>query len=72
MTIDQINIALSGLQAALARGELRVRLGDSEVTYQSAADIVLRLAQLRSERAALTAGLGTYRMRSYPVAMRRD
>jgi len=73
MTVSEIDASLDALRGALARGELSVRFSDGrQVTYQSAADLMARMAALRNERAALLAGGGNFRMRSFPVVMRRD
>lgn len=73
-TVAEIDASLAALRGALARGELSVRAPDGrQVTYQSAADLMARMAALRAERAQMVAGeVGSFRMRSFPVVMRRD
>lgn len=73
-TVAEIDASLAALRGALARGELSVRFADGrQVTYQSAADLMARMSALRQERVAMLAGeTGSFRMRSFPVVMRRD
>lgn len=73
-TVVEIDASLAALRTALARGELSVRAPDGrQVTYQSAADLMARMAALRTERVALETGqVGSFRMRSFPVVLRRE
>ncbi len=72
MTSSDIDAYLDSLRTALARGELSVRAPDGrQVTYQSAADLMARIGALRQERATIEGG-GNFRIRSFPVVMRRD
>jgi hypothetical protein len=72
MTLAEIDAGIDALRGALARGEMKVRYADREVIFQSASDLVARLNALRAERESMTSGGGTFRLRSYPVVMRRD
>lgn len=75
MTLAEVNAAISALNVALGSGQRRVRFSDGrEVEYQTAADIEERLRMLRAEAARLATGAAapTFRLRSFPVAMRRD
>jgi hypothetical protein len=73
-TVAEIDASLAALRTALANGELSVRFADGrQVTYQSADDLTARMAALRNERVAIAAGqVGSFRMRSFPVVMRRE
>jgi hypothetical protein len=73
-TVAEIDASLAALRAALANGELSVRFADGrQVTYQSADDLTARMAALRNERVSIAAGqTGSFRMRSFPVVMRRE
>ncbi len=75
MTLAEIDAGIAALTAALGAGTQSVRLADgSQVTYASAADVEARLRLLRNERdrVANGAALPGFRLRSYPVVMRRD
>lgn len=69
ITVEQIQIELGALHAALSQGVLKVRTrsgdGEKEVQYPSAADLMSRIAYLdgllnRANRSGISVTVGTF------------